>query len=189
MLRSLQASQSGFTLIEVLVSIIIVAFGLLGLAALQGKMQLSEFESYQRAQALLLLSEITERMKTNSSQAANYVSTNVGTGDSQPATCSGAPGVALDLCEWSNDLKGASELSGSSKIGAMIGARGCITQVQAPNLSAGVCTPGIYQVDVVWQGLQPTIASAVTCGQGNYGNDALRRVVSSRITVGLFTCS
>lgn len=181
----------GFTLIEVLVSIIIVAFGLLGLAALQGKMQLSEFESYQRAQALFLLSEMTERMKVNSSQAASYASTNVlGTGDSQPATCTGSPGSTLDLCEWSNDLKGAGEVSASAKVGAMIGARGCITQLQAPDLTPGVCAPGIYQIDVVWQGLQPTSASPVTCGQGSYGgNDALRRVVSSQITVGLRTCS
>lgn len=181
----------GFTLLEVLVAIIILAFGLLGLAALQGKMQLAEFESYQRAQALLLLSEITERMRSNSAQAVSYVSTTpLGTGDSQPATCTGSPGATFDLCEWSNDLKGAGEASGGSNVGAMIGARGCITQVQAPNLSAGVCAPGIYRIDVVWQGLQPTVASPLTCGQGSYGsNDALRRVVSTQVAVGLPTCS
>lgn len=187
----LRTKIEGFTLLEVLISIIIVAFGLLGLAALQGKMQLAEFESYQRAQAILLLSEITERMRTNSTQAASYVTASpAGTGDSQPSTCTGSPSVAFDICEWSNDLKGAAELSSGSKIGAMVGARGCITQVQAPNTAPGVCTPGIYRVDVVWQGLQPTVASPLTCGQGNYGaNDALRRVVSTQITVGTLACT
>jgi type IV pilus assembly protein PilV len=192
MLRSLPIPQPrGFTLLEVLIAIIIVAFGLLGLAALQGKMQLAIFESYQRAQALLLLSEIAERMRSNSTQAANYVTTSpVGTGDSQPSTCTGTPGAAFDLCEWSNNLKGAAELSSGSKIGAMLGARGCITQVQVPDPSAGVCTPGIYRIDVVWQGLQATTASPLTCGQGSYGaDDALRRVVSTQIAVGLSTCS
>jgi type IV pilus assembly protein PilV len=186
-----QHRSSGFTLLEVLISIIIVAFGLLGLAALQGKMQLAEFESYQRAQALLLLSEITERLRVNSTQAVNYVTTSpAGTGDSQPSTCTGTPSATFDLCEWSNDLKGAGELSSGSKIGAMIGARGCITQVQVPNPSPGICTPGIYRVDVVWQGMQPTFASPITCAQGSYGaNDALRRVVSTQITVGLLACS
>lgn len=183
--------RSGFTLIEVLVAIIIVAFGLLGLAALNGKMQLAGFESYQRAQALLLLSEMTERMRSNSSQAASYVSASaIGTGDSEPATCTGSPGATQDLCEWSNALKGASETSSGSNVGAMIGARGCITQVQAPNSSSGICTPGIYRIDVVWQGMQSTVASPLTCGQGNYGSDdALRRVVSSQVTVGLSTCT
>lgn len=185
------SKAGGFTMIEILVSVIIVAFGLLGLAALQSKMQLAEFESYQRAQALLLLSEMTERMRANSAAAASYVSaSSLGTGDSQPATCTGGPSAAFDLCEWSNDLKGASETSGGNKVGAMVGARGCITQVQAPDASAGVCTPGIYRVDVVWQGMQPTSASPITCGQGNYGaNDALRRVVSAQVTIGLPTCS
>jgi type IV pilus assembly protein PilV len=183
--------QRGFTIIEVLVAIIILAFGLLGLAALQGKLQLSGFESYQRAQALLLLAEMTERMSTNRSLAANYVSGSViGTGDTQPATCTGGPGVAYDLCEWSNNLKGAAELSGGTRIGAMVGARGCITQVQAPNSAAGICTPGIYRVDVVWQGMQATAAPAVTCAQGSYGaDDALRRAVSAQITIGLPSCS
>jgi type IV pilus assembly protein PilV len=183
--------KQGFTLIEVLIAVVILAFGLLGLAALQSKMQLAEFESYQRAQALLLLSEMTERINANSSQAASYVSVGtIGTGDSQPTTCVGGPGAAFDLCEWSNDLKGAGETSSGTNVGAMVGARGCITQVQASNTSAGVCTPGIYQVDVVWQGMQPTTASAITCGQGSYGSsDALRRVVSAQVTVGLPTCS
>lgn len=183
--------QWGFTLIEVLVSIVILAFGLLGLAALQSNMQLAQFESYQRAQAILLLTEMSERMRINNSEAASYVSTSaIGTGDGQSATCTGSAGAALDLCEWSNDLKGAGEVSGGSNVGAMIGARGCITQIQAPNLSPGICAPGIYQIDVVWQGMQPTNASPITCGQGSYGsNDALRRVVSTQITVGMSTCS
>lgn len=183
--------QQGFTLLEVLISIIIMAFGLLGLAGLQGKMHLSEFESYQRAQAVLLLSDMTERISSNRSQAASYASTNVlGTGDSQPVSCTGSPGAAFDLCEWSNNLKGAGEVSAGSNVGAMVGARGCITQIQAPNPSAGVCTPGIYEVDVVWQGQQATSASAIVCGQGSYGsNDAFRRVVSAQITIGLTLCS
>lgn len=170
---------------------IILAFGLLGLAALQGKMQLYEFESYQRAQALLLLSQMSEEISANRSNAAHYVSTSLlGTGDSQPSTCSGAIGAPYDLCMWSNDLKGAGEINSSSKIGAMEGARGCISQIQSPNISAGVCTPGIYEIDVVWQGAQPTEVSPISCGSGNYGaNDALRRVVSTRITIGMPSCS
>jgi type IV pilus assembly protein PilV len=186
-----QHRQHGFTLIEILVAIILVAFSLLGLAAFQGKVQLVQFESYQRAQALFLLSEMTERIKLNSSQASAYASATVhGTGDDQPITCTGGIGVTLDLCQWSNDLKGAGEVSAGASVGAMNGARGCITQIQAPNLSPGVCTPGIYRVDVVWQGMQATSISPITCGQGSYGeDDAMRRVVSSRVTIGLPQCS
>lgn len=183
--------QQGITLLEVLVTIVILAFGLLGLAGLQSKIQLAEVEAYQRAQAILLLSDMAERISANRSQAASYVSASViGTGDSQPASCSSlAAGAARDLCEWSNALKGAAEQKSSANVGAMLGARGCITQAQAADPSAGVCTPGIYLVTVVWQGLHQTSAPASSCGQGLYGTDTYRRAISSRVVVGLPSCS
>lgn len=180
-------------MVEVLVTTLIVAFGLLGLAGLQMKLQTSEMESYQRAQALVLLSDMSERIAANNSNASSYVSgSTIGTGDSAPASCTAlaAGSAARDLCEWSNELKGAAETkAGAGNIGAMIGARGCITQVQAPNSASGVCLPGIYQVAVAWQGLVKTAAPAITCGQNQYGTDSYRRVVSARVTVGLPGCS
>lgn len=183
--------QHGVTLLEVLITLVIVAFGLLGLAGLQSNLQVAQFESYQRAQAILLLSDMTERISANRSQAVSYISAStIGTGDSEPASCTGiAVGPGRDLCEWSNSLKGASERKSSANIGAMVGARGCITQVQAPDPTAGVCTPGIYRVAVTWQGARHTVVPAVTCGQGSYGtDDAYRRVIFSQISVGLTSC-
>lgn len=181
--------QRGSSLLEVLVTIIILTFGLLGLAGLQAKIQLAEMESYQRSQAVLLLSDMTERISSNRGNAVNYVvAGSLGTGDAQPASCVGA-GAARDLCEWSNGLKGAAEKTSSNSSGAMIGARGCITEVQAPDTTPTVCTPGIYQVTVVWQGLNPTSAPGLNCGKGSYDKDAYRRAISSQVTVGLPLCS
>jgi type IV pilus assembly protein PilV len=183
--------QRGTTLLEVLVTIVILTFGLLGLAGLQSKVQIAELESYQRAQATVLLSDITERIRLNSSQAASYVSAStVGTGDSQPVSCTSiAVGPNRDICEWSNLLKGMSEIQSSSNIGAMLGARGCISQLQAPDPTLAVCKPGIYLVSVAWQGMSPTATPARTCGSGLYGsNDSFRRVISSQISVGVTSC-
>lgn len=183
--------QRGMSMIEVLVTIIILAFGLLGLAGLQLKVQNAEMESYQRAQALVLLNDMLERIGANRANAASYVTSGtIGTGDAQPASCTSlATGAVRDICEWSNTLKGSLETSGSSKIGAMIGARGCITQIQAVNAASGVCTPGIYEISVAWQGLAGTVAPSKTCASGLYGSgDTLRRLVATQITVGLPTC-
>jgi len=46
--------HGGFTLIEILVTLFILAIGLLGLAGMQALAQKTELESYQRAQALIL---------------------------------------------------------------------------------------------------------------------------------------
>lgn len=187
-------TAAGFSMVEVLVTLLIVTFGLLGLAGLQMKLQTSEMESYQRAQALVLLNDMSERIAANNGNAASYVSaSSIGTGDAQPTSCTGlaAGSAARDLCEWSNELKGSAETTtGAANAGAMIGARGCITQVQAPNPASGVCLPGIYQVAVAWQGIVRTARPAISCGQTQYGTDeGYRRVISRIVTVGLPGCS
>ena len=175
----------GTSLIEVLVTLLVLAFGLLGVAGLQSKMSLAQMEAYQRAQAVVALEQIVERMNANRANATAYVfAGTMGTGDAQPTDCSTvAIGPTRDLCEWSNSLKGAAEQNGGAGVGGMVGARGCITQVQAPNPTLGTCAPGIYQVAVVWQGLNPTQAPVLVCGQGLYGSDAFRRLATMQVTI------
>jgi type IV pilus assembly protein PilV len=193
--RMIRQRQRGTTLLEVLVTMLILAFGMLGLAGLQAKMHLAEMEAYQRAQAVVLLSDMVERINANRANAAGYVTgtaSPLGTGDTQAASCTGtAFGVARDQCEWSNALKGAAEKTGSTSIGAMIGARGCVEQLQAPNLAVGVCRPGVYRVTVVWQGLNATATPSLACASASsYGSiTALRRAIGANVTIGLTTCS
>ena len=192
--RSRCHCQQGVSLLEVLITIVILAFGLLGLAGLQAKIQLVEVESFQRAQAILLLNDMSERISANRTNAATYVAASaVGTGDGQSTTdCSiNAVGKDRDICEWSNALKGASEQqSGIGPVGALTGGRGCITEAQAADMTPGVCTPGIYRVTVVWQGMHKTAAPAasIICGQDLYGDNTYRRAISTRISVGLPSC-
>ena len=194
--------QAGTSLVEVMVTLAILSFSLLGIAALQSKIGTAEMESYQRAQALVALSQMTERLSANTTNAALYVTAApLGTGDAEPADCVGAglTGAPLDLCEWSNTLKGSAETSGGgASVGGMISGRGCISGV-APNPALGVCTAGVYTVAVVWQGMSQTVVPAsaaaaaaipaLGCGAGLYGaNDALRRLVSATVTIPTTSC-
>jgi type IV pilus assembly protein PilV len=183
--------QGGLTLLEVLITMLILAFGLLGIAAFQAKAQAGSSESYQRAQAIVLLQDMHARMQGNAQHAGAYVLDQpVGSGAAGVANCSAlAPGTALDLCEWSNALKGAAEWKAGASIGAMQGARGCIAQLQAPDPASGVCRPGIYLVSVAWQGLHKTRSSRLDCGRNLYGDDGNRRVIALPIAVGLPSCS
>jgi type IV pilus assembly protein PilV len=175
--------QSGFSLVEVLITIIILAFGLLGLGGLQARVQTSQSESYQRAQALLLVQDMANRISANRANASSYLTsgTTIGTGDSQPADCSSLTGASKDICEWSNELKGAAETQGGSSVGAMLGARGCIDQIGS--------TPAVYRISVSWQGLAAVSTPSLSCGQGSYGiNDAFRRVIAIQVPVACLTC-
>lgn len=187
------SGQRGAALLEVMVAILITSFGLLALAGLQTKMNAATLEAFQRAQALTLLDDMTQRIQANQNQHASYIAASLGTGDAQPTDCAsgGLPTrAAVDRCEWSNALKGAAETAAAGNVGAMLGARGCIEQLQAPSVAAGACLPATYRVSVAWQGLNATVAPAVSCGVNLYGtDDSLRKVVSSRVIIPLLTCS
>ena len=180
-------AQSGATMIEVLVAMVIVAFGLLGLAGLQMRLQLSEVESYQLSQAVMLVDDMANRITTNRLSASSYVTgTTYGTNMTCPTYSSTSTAVQRDLAEWCSALQGVAEKSGTSSQGAMIGARGCIQQVGSD-----------YMITIAWQGMTPISAppSSVTCGANNYDggsgskciNDLCRRIVTTLVRIGTLT--
>jgi type IV pilus assembly protein PilV len=170
------AAQRGVTLIEILVTVLILAFGLMGLVGMQAKVQAGQAENYQRAQAVLLVEDMTNRLSAGRLNAAAYVTaTALGTGDTQPASCAGTTGAARDQCEWSHEIQGASERAAGASVGAMVAARGCVEQV-------GV-NPAVYRVTVTWQGMSDLSTPALTCGQGLYPRETLRRAISGLVTV------
>lgn len=179
--QQMPRGQAGASMIEVLVTLVILLVGLLGLAGLQTQALRAEMESYQRIQAIILLQDMVGRINVNRKNAVNYVVSDIGTAaDGQPADCTTlAVGSSRDLCEWSNSLKGVSEkTSGNLPVGAMIGARGCITQLSAANKT--------YLVSVAWQGLGKTSAppASLTCGKDQYGDDAQRRATGLTLQIG-----
>lgn len=184
-----RGKQGGATLIEVLVSLVILMLGLLGLVGLMIQSQRAQLDSYQRVQALLILQDMAARINANKAAASCYVTaTYIGTGnETVPAASACLVGtaeqkarVASDMTEWRNLLLGSAEVSGGDKVGAVLGARGCVVKDVASDL---------YQVSIAWQGGGPTAAppAGITCGQGLYGDDAARRAVSLTVQISKFT--
>jgi len=168
-------AERGTTMIEVLVTIVISAFGLLGIASLQARMHVAEMEASQRAQATVLLRHITDRITANHKNGLSYVTATPAGADVQD--CSGVSGAALDLCEWNNLLAGAAETYSGQRMGAMVGARGCIVNTDA-------VMPRKFTVAVVWQGLTPTVSpSSTTCANDSYGDDRTRRALVAPIVI------
>ena len=174
--------QNGVTLLEVLITIIILAFGLLGLAGLQTRLEQSELESYQRAQGLILLDDMASKIAVNRNNAASYVtgsSNPLGTGMSCPTAA--VTRQNLDTKDWCNALQGAAETSGTSQVGAFIGGRGCIEDLGS----------GQYLITVSWQGIASTGApqSSIACGKNSYDNttvcknDQCRRVLTTIVRI------
>lgn len=110
--------QCGFTLIEVLVSVVILGLGLLGLANLQTRGLAENQSAYFRSQATQLAYDIADKMRANSTSAANYKTAFMSPSDAKctkggnPCTscaintpCTSAQMAVSDLYDWNNDLK------------------------------------------------------------------------------------
>ncbi|MBK8535773.1 MAG: type IV pilus modification protein PilV [Candidatus Competibacteraceae bacterium] len=61
--------QKGFTLIEIMVAVVVLAIGLLGLAGLQATSLRFNDSAYQRSQATNLAYDMVDRMRANRQQA------------------------------------------------------------------------------------------------------------------------
>ncbi|TEW56785.1 type IV pilus modification protein PilV [Psychromonas sp. RZ22] len=104
--------HKGFTLIEVLVALIIVAIGVLGHA----KMQMTSMQTAQRASfsqtANTALLDLAQRMRSNSVVASHFVASNLNTGDAVVADtncseddCTNNQFATAELAEWFNHLQ------------------------------------------------------------------------------------
>lgn len=178
----------GITLIEVLITLLILAIGLLGLGSLQLATMNGQFEAYQRTQALLLAEELASRIRANAPVARDLTvpSYTVAEGEDPvlygatlEEDCSLGTIAQRDLCEWNNALIGSSMKSTSNaSLASVINARGCVEALTIGGQTA-------YQVSVAWQGLIETSPppDALTCGQDTYGDESLRRVVTTTIVL------
>ena len=93
------------------------------------------------------------------------------------------------MTAWHNLLQGAAETKSGNKVGAMIGARGCVTYDAATAYlttgGAAISGTGEYTIMVSWQGMADTFAPTKTCGTATqYGSDAKRRTVWATMRIG-----
>ena len=136
--------EAGFTLLDVLISVFILAFGMLALARVMAQSSLSEVEASQRSQAMMLVQDMSERINLNRKNAAAYVGSYGATwGPAEAPSCSALTGVNADVCEWQNLLAGSTTLDGTSAIGAPISARGCRDKSGSQHLRDRGCLAGI----------------------------------------------
>ena len=96
--------QRGFTLIEVLISMVILAIGLLGLAAMQAISLRDNQDAYYYQQATLLAYEMQDRIRGNN--VANWEAVTIGTGDcTKDAPCDGQTMANNDYGYWEDMVK------------------------------------------------------------------------------------
>jgi type IV pilus assembly protein PilV len=128
----LTKKQSGFTLIEILITLIILSIGLLGMASLQMNSLRSNQGAYLRSQASMLSYDMADRMRANSVRAiaGDYNSFDTdGTVPADPGCMSSILGCNTtqqsntDMFEWASRVNGT-----GAGIALLPGAQGTITR-------------------------------------------------------------
>ena len=113
---STRHKQTGVSMIESLVAILVLAIGVMGLAGLQARSLVETRLTNARANALLLANDLAERMRLNRNAA---VSTTLadrydlafggaipgGTADCVANPCNGAALRTFDLTEWTRQVR------------------------------------------------------------------------------------
>lgn len=177
--------MTGFTLIEVLVTLLIFSMGLLAVAGLQTISKKANYDALQRSTASLLANDIIERMRANAMQLNEYTKAEgvfIG-GNTQAAApvdctiadCNPTQLAWYDLKEWERALDGASELVNGTFTGGLVSPSACIT---GP-VGGGA---GLYTIAIAWRGVTELSNPVVhACGEasGKYGdNDEYRRLLT-----------
>ena len=198
-MRIHKTPAAGFALVESMVTVVVVAFGLLGIAGLVSRSYFTEVDAMQRAQAAMLLQDMVTRIEGNRGNAAAYVTGDTGiTGYVTTTTQSGTtaynyvtcdPAAAIveqDRCAWGQLLAGGNERIDNSNAGVLVGAMGCVHEIDAFNR--------VYAVTIAWQGSTPGAApivdngfAATGCGRDQFGNENQRRLMTTLLRIGTLT--
>lgn len=174
--------NNGFTLIEVLVTVVVVSIGLLGLAGLQINGLRANMSSEARSKATLLASDIVERMRANtlgvaagaynvatlnaaSCAAAPTACGNTGSADIGTAvTCTANQMAAFDLWEWGCGTAAVGVHGGgvSNLLSAGTASVVCADLIATDSFP---CTPGSPNtITVSWDERAPSATGTVATG-------------------------
>ncbi len=92
--RSILKRQQGVSLLEVLISVVVLSIGLLGLAGLQAVSLRNNASAYQRGLATMLAYDVIDRMRADLPNCASY------------AVAFGADGNG-DVADWKDGVEAA----------------------------------------------------------------------------------
>lgn len=197
---SLRGAQ-GFSMMEILITMIIIMLGLLGIVALQAKAVQAEMESYQRSQALIMLDDIVDRMNVNRTTVNGCFAFTTDTTNGTPFIgAAGAGHLGTPSCAASTSnyntladnainqlddlLKGTQEsidVAGETQTaGGIVDARACISYDSSTELG-GASGTGLYTITLSWQAMSELIVPAANCGNGLYGTETRRRAVTTSL--------
>lgn len=167
-------NQNGVTLIEVLITIVVSAFGLLGMAGLIAKTTATGVDANSRARAVVFMQDITGRIEN--ARQGDWTTASGPVYGAAVRTCPSTTTALGQACEWGNLLAGSKDGGNGA-----FPFRGCLSS--ADNGAA-------ITVTIAWGSPSKGIApmDAGQCGKGNVStSDAQRKSITSVVQLPLLS--
>jgi type IV pilus assembly protein PilV len=153
-LKLMSPKRNGFSLIEVMVSLVILVIGLIGIFNLHILAKQGSFESFQQTQASYFANDIINRMRINNGQLATYAGTYTGTTITSATSCDVAVGGNAnctnietrnwDLYQWERAFLGENEQSPDNKnVGGLDSPTACIDIDASNNVTVVITWKGV----------------------------------------------
>jgi len=184
-MKTLFKNQHGVSLVEILVTLVLISIAVLGSASMQVYSKRANNQAMQRTTAAHLAFDLLERMRSNKSALDSYLPLLTLGGDTlgdapetdcaaAAANCDSVTLAQYDLWAWEELLDGTSEQANARSVGGLSEATACII---GPAGGIG----GTYEVAIAWRGLEEHIDPTIhACGSasGKYGtNNEFRHVM------------
>ncbi len=156
--RARASSQTGASLIEVLVSIVIASVGLLGLAGMNAaSMRYTKMSQY-RATATQLVSDVAERMRANNTNAAALAGYVLGADFASQST---VPTVPSPSCRLASDTCTAAQMAAADMQQWRSTVRSRLPEGSV-SIRADAATVGAYDIWIAWR--DPGLAASDESG-------------------------
>ncbi len=124
-------AATGMSLIEVMVSVLVLGIGLLGIAAMQSMALRGGQSSLESSQVVMATNAIIEAMRANRANAANY-----NTGGKRCAVTNGTTLAGNDVDNWITSLQAS--IPGATTCGTIAGCpNACVITVEWDDSRAG----------------------------------------------------
>ena len=187
-LRASKIAVAGFSLVEVLISIVVLSFGLLGMVGMQAAALQSNRDSRAQSAAVFLARELAETVRGNKSEGIKLAANNPYVGTFSSPLAVAAPSYCLSVavgttaCTGSGDIANAQMTEWLNRVDAELpGARVAVCFDSDPFDSAGrprwACngTGDILVVKMGW--------TRGSTDKSKSGNDALERATMPSVVL------
>ncbi len=177
--------NKGVSLIEVMITLLILAIGLLGVFSVQINSKRVKYDSEQRSIASGLVLSMVERMRSNAEILENYATANTGVGTvvlaaacTSAANCDAEDLATYDLWDWKREIDGVTQAKTVGEetlsVGGLVSPTACISH-----------NDGMVTVTIAWYGSMAMSNPANNdCGTtlGIYGAENNRRQIFTLTT-------